>query len=166
MGHASYNPFGNRGKTKGRKATPKQLEGLKVGWDLAKSDGFVNFRNYGKDNWKWKGDSVGYYALHAWISRTLGKPDTCEHCKQSGLIGKKIQWANVSGEYKRDVKDWIRLCVPCHLRFDNKLKIPDEVVPQIKQLRSEGVSYGKIAKVFNISRSHARNIDIGERRVV
>jgi len=25
-----------------------------------------------------------------------------------------IHWHNISGEYKRDVSDWIRLCAKCH----------------------------------------------------
>jgi len=34
------------------------------------------------------------------------------------LTGKKIHWANKSGEYLRDKDDWIRLCCKCHKKYD------------------------------------------------
>ena len=66
----------------------------------------------------WAGDDVGYLGLHSWISRKLGKPSTCENCGRTGLVGHEIHWASISGEYKRDLKDWIRLCAKCHYHFD------------------------------------------------
>ena len=72
----------------------------------------------GKKHRYWKGDNVGYYALHRWVERNLGKPDICEHCGESGLSGKQIHWANKSHKYKRDLNDWIRLCVKCHGIYD------------------------------------------------
>ena len=87
---------------------------------------------YGKDNYfsvhiykgkshkLWKGNKVGYYALHTWLQRELGKPDTCEFCGKSGLKGKFIHWANKSKKYKRNLKDWLRLCAKCHYYYDRK----------------------------------------------
>jgi len=66
----------------------------------------------------WKAEKVSYSGLHYWVSRKLGKPDTCEHCGRSGLKGKQINWANRSHEYRRDLDDWLRLCVPCHRNYD------------------------------------------------
>lgn len=66
----------------------------------------------------WRGDSVGYYALHAWVYRKLGKPTHCLACK---IQGKKYQWANISGNYKRELSDWFSLCRPCHYQHDKKL---------------------------------------------
>ena len=66
----------------------------------------------------WKGDAVGYDALHTWVSRKLGKPQKCAHCGTEQQ--RWYHWANVSGEYRRDLNDWLRLCVPCHSRFDKK----------------------------------------------
>lgn len=66
----------------------------------------------------WKGDSVKYSGLHVWVSKHLGHPDTCEYCQTRGLHGRSIHWANKSGEYKRDLTDWIRLCVSCHQKYD------------------------------------------------
>lgn len=66
----------------------------------------------------WKGDEVGYWGIHVWIQKTLGKPQKCERCKKDGLTHHQIHWANKSGKYMRDTKDWIRLCASCHKRFD------------------------------------------------
>lgn len=76
----------------------------------------------GERSYNWKGDKVGYYGLHSWVSKNLGKPDKCEHCGKDGLFGKKIHWANKSGKYFRELGDWIRLCVVCHSAYDKKLK--------------------------------------------
>lgn len=77
-----------------------------------------------RPNWKghnvhnWKGNKVKYRALHSWVQRWKGKPDTCEHCGKSGLKGKSIHWANKSKEYIRNLEDWVRLCGKCHKAFD------------------------------------------------
>lgn len=70
----------------------------------------------------YKGDKVGYRALHSWVARSLGKPDTCEHCGSFGLTGRKIGWANKSNQYKRNLSDWLRLCTPCHRKYDSNYK--------------------------------------------
>lgn len=74
--------------------------------------------NKGEKNCNWKGDKVGYWALHKWVYRILGKPITCEHCGKTGLTGRKIHWANKSGQYLREKNDWLRLCVSCHRKYD------------------------------------------------
>lgn len=67
---------------------------------------------------RWKGDKVGYGALHDWIRKHKGTPSTCEECGKENLFGMKIHWANISGNYKRDLNDWRRLCVKCHSHLD------------------------------------------------
>jgi len=66
----------------------------------------------------WKGGMVGYRGLHYWIERRLGKPTHCmfedETCK--GMF----EWANIDGEYKRDLNDYVPLCRSHHRRLDNK----------------------------------------------
>lgn len=64
----------------------------------------------GQVPWNWKGDEVGYYALHAWIIRNWGKATKCVN----GHIAKRYFWANISGEYKRDTSDWHELCQSCN----------------------------------------------------
>ena len=63
----------------------------------------------------WKGDSVGYYALHLWISRHYGKAKKCEFC---GKTTGRIDWANKTYEYKRDRDNWLELCHKCHMHYD------------------------------------------------
>ena len=68
----------------------------------------------------WKGDVVGYQGVHAWLRKKYGKPNFCEHCK---IINKKMyHWANISKNYKRKRNDWLRLCVPCHMKYDGITK--------------------------------------------
>lgn len=73
-----------------------------------------------ENHYLWKGKDASYQAKHSWIIRHFGQPDTCEHCKKSGLKGKFINWANISGKYLRKRKDWLRLCVRCHFKYDNR----------------------------------------------
>lgn len=71
-------------------------------------------------NPSWKGNKAGYSAKHKWIDSILGRPDTCEHCKRTGLKGHQIHWANIDHEYRRVLSDWIRLCARCHQKFDKE----------------------------------------------
>lgn len=93
--------------------------------DTKKRNGKIGNLNYfkehkfiGENHKGWKGDKVGYDALHTWLYRELGRPDTCEFCKRTGLKGKFIQWANKSRKYKRIKSDWLRLCTKCHYHYD------------------------------------------------
>lgn len=72
----------------------------------------------GEKNHEWKGDKVGYLALHDWVRNNFGTPKKCEHCGKEGLTGQRINWANISGRYLRVKSDWVRLCVKCHRKFD------------------------------------------------
>lgn len=71
---------------------------------------------------RWAGDKVGYSGVHIWIKKVLGKPQECQYC---GTTEKKMyHWANISQEYRREVSDWARLCVPCHSNYDrNKIQL-------------------------------------------
>ena len=65
-----------------------------------------------------KGDAVGYRALHNWVERQLGKPRFCEDCGDRNKSHRSYHWANVSGNYKRLITDWRRLCAKCHKTYD------------------------------------------------
>ena len=71
----------------------------------------------GENHWEWKGALVSYETLHDWVSRHKGRPKQCEMCDLNDP-NRKYHWANISGEYKRDLDDFIRLCVPCHKKLD------------------------------------------------
>ena len=59
-----------------------------------------------------------YVAVHQWVARKLGRPRNCDNCGKKDLRQRQYHWANKSGYYKRDVGDWMRLCVKCHKRKD------------------------------------------------
>jgi hypothetical protein len=67
----------------------------------------------GEDNPNWKGDGAGYIALHYWVRRKLGNPVRCS--KNKSHSAKRFVWANISGEYKRDLNDWRSFCNSCNL---------------------------------------------------
>jgi hypothetical protein len=71
-------------------------------------------------NVNWKGDDVGYYALHTYISRKLGNANHCEWCGDTNCT--RYVWHNKSGKYTRDLDDWISLCPSCHIGYHYKLK--------------------------------------------
>lgn len=75
-------------------------------------------KHIGEKNANWKGDDVGYKGLHIWINKKLGHSKICEHCGKSEFGKRQIHWANKSGKYKRDLDDWLRLCVKCHKKYD------------------------------------------------
>lgn len=72
----------------------------------------------GSGNPAWKGDSVGYGALHSWVRRRLPNSGFCSDCGQKK---KRLDLANISQEYKREVGDWEWLCRKCHMRKDGRL---------------------------------------------
>jgi hypothetical protein len=70
----------------------------------------------GAKSGSWKGDSVGYQGVHIWLTKNYGKADYCENSPDHKT--KKFHWANISGEYKRDRNDFVKLCISCHKKFD------------------------------------------------
>ena len=70
---------------------------------------------------RWRGDNVGYSGLHCWVYKHKGRPTQCEHCGKNILISRRIHWANKSGNYLRDLNDWLRLCSKCHKEYDKQL---------------------------------------------
>jgi len=62
----------------------------------------------------WKGDMVGYNALHRWVARHRGKAKICDECGSD----KFVQWANISREYKRELNDYREMCSKCHRTYD------------------------------------------------
>ncbi len=66
---------------------------------------------------RWKGDKVGYFGVHDWMTKHYGQPIGCETC---GTIdpSKTYGWANISKTYKRDRNDFKRMCMSCHRIYD------------------------------------------------
>ena len=112
-------------------------------------------------NWNWKGDSASYTAKHTWVRNNYGRATRCEHCGSR----KNVHWANISGEHKRDRKDWKQLCVSCHRIYDysrgaahtrgethQKTK---HTKTQVREIRSKYVprkySYGKLSAEYGVA---------------
>jgi hypothetical protein len=75
---------------------------------------------FGKTNeqsTRWKGDAVGYCGVHDWMTENFGQPKHCESCGTTDE-NNRYEWANISGEYRRDRSDFIRLCKRCHNDMD------------------------------------------------
>lgn len=75
-------------------------------------------KNLGNKHYLWAGNNVSYSGLHKWVQKELGKPHFCEFCGNRNLKHTQYHWANISGNYKRILSDWRRLCVKCHSIFD------------------------------------------------
>lgn len=71
----------------------------------------------GKNHGNWVGNKVTNKALHEWIRRYKPKPLFCEKCKKVA----PYDLSNISGKYKRDVKDFKWLCRKCHMKEDGRL---------------------------------------------
>lgn len=65
---------------------------------------------------KYSGTLNQYKALHHWVNSNLGNAKVCEHCKSTSK--NVYHWANKSGQYKKELNDWLRLCVRCHYKYD------------------------------------------------
>jgi len=70
-----------------------------------------NYIKKGDNNSRWKGDNVSYKGLHKWIRENKLKSDFCEECR---IKTDKLEVANLSGEYLRDVNDFRWLCRKCN----------------------------------------------------
>jgi len=68
-------------------------------------------------NPSWKGSEVKYTALHDWIIKRKPKINKCEHCNKI----KRLDLANISQKYYRDINDFLWLCKSCHRKMDWKL---------------------------------------------
>ena len=78
--------------------------------------------NSGQKNYKWKGEKVSYRGLHYWVRRKKGNPTKCSKCGRESTKPRIIQWANIDGKYRRNLDDFIALCVSCHKIFDAKVR--------------------------------------------
>jgi len=85
----------------------------------AQTDRFKNPKNHPF----WRGEDGNTCAIHKWINKAKGgRPLVCEWCGKDPGRGKdgrsKIHWANLSGDYKRELNDWAALCITCHTNYD------------------------------------------------
>lgn len=65
-----------------------------------------------------------YLKLHYWIRKNLGKATFCSNDKNHKA--KRYDWANISGNYKKDFSDYKSLCRSCHMKmhgYSEKLRL-------------------------------------------
>lgn len=82
-----------------------------TGYSLPKRNNPIEDKAY-----NWRGDSVGYGGIHAWVRRHKGKAAKCTVCGDSRP--RYIQWANIDHKYNRNLEDFIELCAKCHRSYD------------------------------------------------
>ena len=91
----------------------------------------------GENSPTWKGDKVGYGALHDWVASVLGRPSKCEDCGTESA--KRFDWANKSGRYLRDVSDWERLCRRCHMAKDGRTAAAIKMLQEAQNAKRMGL---------------------------
>lgn len=64
-----------------------------------------------------------YTAVHKRLRKERGTPSLCEHCGTT--TARKFEWAYTGTDrgtgrfaFSTDLSQYIRLCTPCHYRFD------------------------------------------------
>ena len=70
----------------------------------------------GTNNKLWKGETVGYLALHEWVNKWKKKPKGCEFCGKNV----RLDAANIDHKYRRCLDDYIYLCRKCHSQYDKR----------------------------------------------
>lgn len=112
------------------------------------------FGKRGNKSPSWKGDNIGYSAIHSWVRKNKSKIDACEKCHKN----RKLEISNISGKYKRDIDDYEWLCIPCHRNKDNKngfiAKVTAVIIKKIKEDYKIGIFYQReLAKKYNLNQS-------------
>ena len=113
----------NKGLTKNNNSSVKQISKAKLG----------------SKNPNWKGNKVGYSALHLWLKRNniVPKPKFCEKCGEN----KPFDLAN-KGIYDRNPKNWWWLCRKCHMESDGRTtKLKERRCEKCGKIREEGIRY-------------------------
>jgi hypothetical protein len=77
----------------------KEVIKLSEAFDLAKED-----------------EIPGYWPLHSWVRKRKHKSSFCECCGCQA----RLDLANISQKYKKDISDWEYLCRSCHMEKDGR----------------------------------------------
>jgi len=86
------------------------------GKEFTNKKAFSNHKRWCSGMIKYKG---GYASIHLWVRKRKPKPKFCEHCQ----LKPPRDLANISGEYLRDIKDYLYLCRSCHKKMDITIEI-------------------------------------------
>lgn len=103
----------NKGRWQSQETREKLAVSMREQYKTGKRE-----RPIGEKHPGWKPDAK-YQAIHVWLRRYKPKPSACQRCSKET---KTLDAANISGEYKRDVDDFIYLCRRCHMMEDGRLE--------------------------------------------
>lgn len=81
----------------------------------------------GENNASWKGDKATYSSFHFRVEKARGKPMVCMACGTQDA--KRFEWCNLTGKYE-DITDYMRMCIPCHRKYDKNRKNSSKHVPR------------------------------------
>jgi hypothetical protein len=70
----------------------------------------------GERNPSWRGDAVGYNAIHSWLSRRHPRRGVCDHCGKSTPT--QYAFLRHPEPHTRQREDYAELCSSCHLKLD------------------------------------------------
>lgn len=105
-----------------------------------------------------------YSGLHTWIRNAFGTASKCERCTVPAKI---YDWANVSGDYRRDRSDWIELCRSCHRKMDmdkekytRLMMISKKPKPMLEKAIAQYTTEGKLVEVFDCARTAESTLGI------
>lgn len=90
----------------------KDIKGIHLSPDTE----FKKGQGVGIENTKWKGDKVGYFALHTYMKRNFKWDSKCTVCGDD----KHLVLSNKDFLYTRDPSTWWILCHKCHMEYDSK----------------------------------------------
>lgn len=72
----------------------------------------------GRNHPMWKGNKVGYKAIHNWLHTRFGSANRCENIRCSKK-SKSFQWAKLRKKrYERKRRNYWMLCYSCHKKYD------------------------------------------------
>ena len=103
----------------------------------------------GENAYQWKGENVSYSTLHKWVRKYLGKPNKCDFCHRTDKC--KYEWASIDQRYLRNQSAFIRLCTPCHRRWDILWKNNHYLINLVKLL--DKYKYGGSMSRLKFTRS-------------
>lgn len=126
----------------------------------------------GPFRWEGDGDEVTYLGQHRRVEAARGFPSSCEHCNLNESE-EKYEWAFNNKGDRNNVNDYLRLCIPCHKKFDAELmprgkdhwnsRTTEEIVKILRARHAAGTgTFRSLAAEFGIA--HTTVSDIIRRR--